>query len=150
MMLTLLRTTSNHPDFEKLTSLFDEYLIEIDGDEKDFFAQFNQIFLSNVVICYDNEEPAGCGAFKKHENGVVEIKRMFVHPEHRKKGVATLVLNELENWATQLGNSVFILETSFKLLNALAFYKKSGYLVIPNYGQYKNVDNSVCMKKVIK
>jgi len=51
-MLSLLRTTSHHQDFQKLTALFDEYLIDIDGDEKDFFAKYNQIYIDNVIICY--------------------------------------------------------------------------------------------------
>ena len=42
-MITLTRTTSDNPDFKRLTQLFDDYLVDIDGDEKDFFAQFNQI-----------------------------------------------------------------------------------------------------------
>jgi putative acetyltransferase len=148
-MITLIRTTSDNPDFQKLTALFDEYLIDIDGDEKDFFAQYNQIYLNNVVICYDNDSAIGCGAFKTYEPQVAEIKRMFVHPEHRGKKVASQVLNELESWANELNFSTCILETSFKLENAIALYKKSGYTITENYGQYKNVESSVCMKKII-
>jgi GNAT superfamily N-acetyltransferase len=148
-MLTLKRTTSQNPDFQKLATLFDEYLVAIDGDEKDFFAQYNQIYLDNVIICYENEVPAGCGAFKKHEDKKAEIKRMFVHPEHRNKGVANSVLTELEIWAKELGYSECILETSFKLENAIALYKKSGYKITERYGQYIGVESSVCMKKII-
>ena len=149
-MITLKRATSDHPDFKKLTALFDEYLIDIDGDEKDFFAQYNQIYLENVIVCYDNNEPAGCGAFKNHQNQTAEIKRMFVNPDHRKKGVANLVLSELEVWAKEIGCASCILETSFKLVNAIALYKKTGYEITENYGQYIGVESSVCMKKVLK
>ncbi|MEO8234461.1 MAG: hypothetical protein ABI549_03520 [Flavobacterium sp.] len=78
-MITLKRTTSDNPDFQKLTALFDEYLVDIDGEEKDFFAQYNQIHLENVVICYENDNAIGCGAFKTYEPEIAEIKRMFVH-----------------------------------------------------------------------
>jgi putative acetyltransferase len=148
-MLRLLRTTSDHTDFKKLTALFDEYLVGIDGDEKDFFAQYNQIHLDHVVICYDNGIAVGCGAFKVYEPQVIEVKRMFVHPEHRNKGVAGQVLNELELWATALNFTTSILETSFKLENAIGLYKKFGYTITENYGQYKGVESSVCMKKII-
>ena len=47
MMQKLLRTTSDNQDFIYLTALFDDYLIDIDGDEKDFFAQYNKVFLDN-------------------------------------------------------------------------------------------------------
>jgi putative acetyltransferase len=148
-MLRLLRTTSDHNDFKKLTALFDEYLVGIDGDEKDFFAQYNQIYLDHVVICYDNGIAVGCGAFKVYEPQVIEVKRMFVHPEHRNKGVAGQVLTELESWATALNFTTSILETSIKLENAIGLYKKFGYTITENYGQYKGVESSVCMKKII-
>jgi putative acetyltransferase len=147
-MQILTRTSSKNRDFQKLTALFDEYLIDIDGDEKDFFAQYNQVYLENVIICYDNNIAIGCGAFKKHENNIVEIKRMFVHPDFRGKGISKLILDELENWAIQLENNQFILETSVKLETAIGLYQKSGYLSIENYGQYIGVKSSYCMKKI--
>ena len=73
-MITLKRTTSDNPDFQELTRLFDEYLVDIDGDEKDFFAQYNQIYIAQVVVCYDNETAVGCGAFKQLEPQTAEIK----------------------------------------------------------------------------
>ena len=149
-MITLKRTTSDNPDFQELTRLFDEYLVDIDGDEKDFFAQYNQIYIAQVVVCYDNETAVGCGAFKKLEPQLAEIKRMFVLPEQRGKGIALTILNELESWAALLGFTSCILETSVRLESAIALYKKSGYKVIPNYGQYINVESSVCMKKSVK
>ena len=148
--MILKRTTSQNTDFQKLTALFDEYLIEIDGDEKDFFAQFNQIYIDNVILCYENEIAVGCGAFKKSESQVAEIKRMFVSVEHRGKGIAFKVLTELEIWAKEINHTSCILETSFKLENAIALYKKSGYVITENFGQYIGVESSVCMKKILK
>lgn len=148
--MKLLKTNSNHPDFQKLTQLFDEYLVEIDGDEKDFFAQYNQIYIDSVIVCYEDEIAVGCGAFKEYEPTVAEIKRMFVLPEKRGKGIASTVLNALEIWAKENGFQHAILETSNQLTNAISLYQKSGYEVIPNYGQYIDVESSVCMKKILK
>jgi len=148
--MKLLKTNSNHPDFQKLTRLFDDYLVEIDGDEKDFFAQYNQIYIDNVIVCYEDDIAVGCGAFKEYEPTVAEIKRMFVLPERRGKGIASTVLNTLEIWAKENGFQHAILETSNQLTNAISLYKKSGYEVIPNYGQYIDVESSVCMKKILK
>lgn len=148
--MKLTRTTSHHQDFQKLTALFDEYLIDIDGDEKDFFAQYNQIYIDNVIICYQNDVAVGCGAFKKSDTQVAEIKRMFVPVEHRGKGIAIKILSELEIWAKELNHTSCILETSFKLENAIALYKKSRFEITENYGQYIGVESSVCMKKVLK
>lgn len=148
-MITLKKTTSEDPDFNYLTKLFDDYLVEIDGDEKDFFAQYNQIYISNVIVFYENEEAKGCGAFKEYEENVAELKRMFVLPESRGKGVASAILTALENWAKEEGFTCCILETSCRLENAIALYQKFGFEVTSNYGQYIGVESSVCMKKNI-
>jgi len=146
----LVKTTSGNPDFQMLTQMFDDYLVEIDGDEKDFFAQYNQIYLDNVLIYYADGQAVGCGAFKPYEGDIAEIKRMFVVPEQRGKGIASAIVNELEQWAKATGFNFCILETSNKLTSAIALYHRSGYAVIPNYGQYQGIASSVCMKKSIK
>ncbi len=148
--MTFQRTTSDNADFQFLTREFDNYLIDIDGDEKDFFAQYNQIYLEHVVVYYINEKPVGCGAFKEYETHVAELKRMFVLPEARGNGIASSLITELESWITELKYTTCILETSNKLVNAIALYTKFGYQVIPNYGQYANVESSICMKKTLK
>ena len=149
-MISVQKTTSDNRDFKHLTKLFDEYLVDIDGDEKDFFAQYNQIYLEHVIIYYEHEMALGCGAFKEYEPKVAEIKRMFVLPEQRGKEIAVSILNELEVWAAFLGFKFTLLETSIRLESAIALYKKSGYEVIPNYGQYVGVESSICMKKNLK
>jgi GNAT superfamily N-acetyltransferase len=58
-------------------------------------------------------------------------------------------LKELELWAAEVNYKDCILETGKKQPEAIALYKKAGYTIISNYGQYKNVENSVCMKKSI-
>ncbi len=145
--MKLVRTTWDNPDFKKLSALFDEYLVDIDGDEREFFAFYNNVQLEHVLVIYENEIAVGCGAFKKFDDQTAEIKRMFVHPDHRGQGIASTILMELENWAKEEGFTAFILETSPKLTNAIALYKKTGYQIIPNFGQYIGVENSLCMKK---
>lgn len=149
-MTSLKRTTSDNLDFQNLTRQFDEFLIDIDGDERDFFAQFNNIYIKNVVVCYDGNEAVGCGAFKEYEPNIAEIKRMFVNPNHRKKGIAKLILQELLNWSLEERYTSAILETAEKLKPAIALYQNFGFETIPNYGQYIGVESSVCMKKILK
>ena len=70
-------------------------------------------------------------------------------PEERGKRIGALVLEELESWARELGYTVCVLETGHKQEAAVSLYKRSGYESIPNYGQYADVTNSICMKKHI-
>lgn len=72
---------------------------------------------------------------------------MFVSPEFRGKGIAYEILKELESWATEISYSEYILETGKKMLEAIKLYERAGYSRIPNYGQYENIESSVCMKK---
>ena len=146
--MQLIRTNSENQDFKKLSALFDDYLVDIDGEEKDFFAFYNNVQLDTVLVVYENSDVVCCGAFKKFDENTAEIKRMFVHPNHRNKGIASYILNELELWANELSFSSFILETSPKLTSAILLYEKKGYKLISNYGKYIGVENSICMKKV--
>ena len=147
-MSFLKRTTSADIDFQNLVALLDRDLQIRDGDEHSFYAQFNKIdSIKNVVVYYEENEPIGCGAFKQWEPTIAEIKRMFVKPEHRSKGIASVILNELENWAIEIGFTACVLETGKKQPEAIRLYTKNNYAIIPNFGQYENVENSVCMKK---
>lgn len=149
-MPTLLRTTSANPDFQALVKLLDADLKIRDGDEHAFFSQYNKIdALNEVVVAYVNNMPVGCGAFKVYEKKTAEIKRMYVLPEFRGKGIAQAVLKELEIWAKELGFQFCILETGKKQPEAIRLYEKSGYAYIPNYGQYEKVESSVCFKKAL-
>jgi GNAT superfamily N-acetyltransferase len=80
----------------------------------------------------------------------MEIKRMYVTLEKRGKGIATLVLQELEKWSKELGFEKCILETGKKQPEAIRFYEKTNYHSIPNYGQYENAENSICFEKELK
>lgn len=147
-MLTIIRTTSDNSDFQQLVVQLDAYLCVMYGDDHAFYAQYNKIdSLQHVVIAYNNDEAIGCGAFKKYVDESVEIKRMFVLPEFRGKGIAKAVLNELEKWSAELNYHFTVLETGKKQVEAVKFYLKSRYTIIPNYGQYEFVEDSVCMKK---
>lgn len=149
-MVELIRTNSENVDFLELVKLLDVELSVRDGDDHAFYAQFNKpVGLNGVVVAYAEKESVGCGAIKKYSGDIVEIKRMFVHPEKRGLRIGSVILSELEIWAAELGFAECILETGFKQPEAIALYKRSGYEVIPNYGQYVGVDSSVCMKKAI-
>src|SRR5207237_5535498 len=101
-MINLLRTDSDNEDFRALVALLDADLRIRDGDEHGFYAQFNKIDkIREVIVAYENETAVGCGAFKEYESNVAEIKRMFVLPDARGRGIAGLILKELENWAKE-------------------------------------------------
>jgi len=149
-MITFNRTDSANTDFQNLVVLLDKDLQIRDGDQHSFYDQFNKIqMIRNVIVCYFDNRPIGCGAFKEYDQNKVEIKRMFVLPAYRGRGIGLDILKELEIWASELNYPECVLETGKKQPEAISLYIKAGYRIIKNYGQYENIENSVCMLKAI-
>ncbi|WP_250255714.1 GNAT family N-acetyltransferase [Chryseobacterium sp. Marseille-Q3244] len=149
--MTIHRTDSSSSDFQTLVKYLDSTLAEHNGADDAFFAQFNTTDkIKNCIVVYIDEVPAACGAFKELSEDTVEIKRMFTNPAFRKRGLGSSIVKELENWAKDLGYKKAVLETSRELTNAISVYEKSGFLRIPNYGQYIGVESSVCYEKQLR
>jgi GNAT superfamily N-acetyltransferase len=150
-MIKLIRTNSGNQDFVELVKLLDADLAKRDGEEHSFYSQFNKIDkIKHAVVAYENDKPVSCGAIKEFASNIMEVKRMYTLPVSRGKGIATKVLTELEIWATELHYKKCILETGRKQPEAIELYKKNGYKIIPNYGQYAEVENSLCFEKKLK
>lgn len=150
-MLRFHRTNSNNTDFLELVNQLDSDLAERDGSDRVFYNQFNRLdLIKHVIVAYDEDIPAGCGAIKHFSEDTMEVKRMFTPLSLRSRGIASLVLAELEKWSMELGYSKCILETGKRQPEAIALYKKNGYQLIPNYGQYIGIENSVCFLKDLK
>ena len=147
-MIECIRTDSDNVDFIALVKELDADLAIRDGDEHAFYSQFNKInAIKHVVVAYKNGLPVGCGAIKALAIDRLEVKRMYVVPAQRGQGIASVILTKLEDWALELNYDRCILETGIKQPEAIALYKKCGYEIIPNYGQYLNVENSICFAK---
>ncbi|MCH5715524.1 GNAT family N-acetyltransferase [Niabella hibiscisoli] len=148
-MITIHRTNSEDTSFKGLVIELDKDLAKRNGDTNDFFAQFNKMdLIKNVVVAFDDAVPVGCGAMKPYNQSAMEIKRMYVLPDRRGKGIAVSILQELEAWARELGYAKCVLETGDQMPEAIGLYSKTGYQVIPNYGPYENVKSSICFEKV--
>jgi putative acetyltransferase len=150
-MIRLKRTDSDNQEFIELVKQLDADLAERDGDEHSFYNQFNKVDkIKYVVIAYENDKPISCGGLKAYSSNTLEIKRMFTIPEWRGKSIATKILADLELWAAELSFEKCVLETGKRQPEAIALYKKNGYKLIPNYGQYAEIENSLCFEKEIK
>jgi putative acetyltransferase len=150
-MIRITRTDSENQDFINLVKDLDAEMAIRDGEDHSFYAQFNKIdTIKYAVVAYENGRPAGCGAIKEYSPGTVEIKRMYTSPGSRGKGIAGRILSELEAWAAELGYETCILETGKRLPEAVRLYQKNGYTIIPNYGPYAQIEDSVCFEKRLR
>lgn len=143
-------TDGSNPDFIELCRGLDNFLNELVGGEENRaeYISYNQLDdIHNAIVAYDNDIPVGCVSFKKYDDECAEVKRVFIKRGYRGKGISNILMELLETSAKNQGYCYLILESGEPLIAAMALYKKIGYKVIPNYGQYKDMPDSICMKK---
>ncbi|MBS1493069.1 MAG: GNAT family N-acetyltransferase [Bacteroidetes bacterium] len=147
-MIKVVRTASDNPDFRKLIAELDKDLWKMNYSNQGHYDKHNIIeSLPTVVIAYDSDNAVACGCFKKFNETSAEVKRMYVAPLHRGKGISRMILTELENWAKENGYAKTILETGTAQIEAIGLYQNSGYTLTENYGPYIGMTDSICMEK---
>jgi len=114
---------------------------EFDGDGGRFF------------MVYVDDVPAAMGGWRRHEPLAewddAEIKRMYVRPAFQRRGLARLILAELERTAADAGVTRLILETGLEQPEAIAMYRSAGYDDIPPFGYYAEAELSVHLGKIL-
>ncbi|MFF1812810.1 GNAT family N-acetyltransferase [Streptomyces sp. NPDC058251] len=85
------------------------------------------------LVAYEEGRPVGCGALRRLEPEVGEIRHVWVHPAARRLGLARRILDGLEDQATERGCEVVRLDTHAVLTEAQAMYRACGYTEIPRY-----------------
>lgn len=103
--------------------------------------------LGTFVVARADGEAVGCGALRRLDDTTGELKRMFVEPELRGRGIAKQVLASLESTARELGISRLMLETGVYQSEAIALYTGAGFSPIPCCGEYAGTRTSVCFEK---
>ncbi|WP_242939823.1 GNAT family N-acetyltransferase [Roseburia sp. 499] len=144
------RTNGKNKDFIENCILLDMDLDRRVGNEiqRDKYNKYNQLDeIQEAIVVYEDNKPIGGGAIRKYDEEDIELKRVFVHSEYQGHGVGTKLVSLLVEWAAELGYKRIILETGKILSEACAVYKKIGFQVIPNYGPYVDIPESLCMAK---
>jgi len=102
------------------------------------------------VVAYVDGAPLACGAFRPLEASTADIRRMYVHRDHRRKGLARAVLTHFEREAARLGYKRLALETGHKQIAAMRLYEALGFQRIEPFGEYANDPTSVCHERLIQ
>lgn len=143
-------TDGNDQDFIVLCHELDDFLNELVGGEENRaeYIPYNKLDdIHDVIIAYDGDVLVGSAGFKKYDDECAEVKRVFIRRDYRGRGISNRLMELLEDAARKQGYRYFILESGEPLTAAMALYRKIGYKVIPNYGQYKDMADSICMRK---
>lgn len=150
--IEFIATDGKAPDFAMLCKRLDIALDELVGKafQRSQYDQYNKRdSIHDVIVAYYKGIPIACGAFKLYDEERAELKRIYIEPSHRNMGLGVEILRRLEAKAKIKGYKWCILETGKPLEAACHLYSKAGYRVIPNYGQYADMPNSICMEKKI-
>ena len=99
------------------------------------------------LVAWDGDVPVGCGGVRRHDDTTGEIKRMYVAPDARRRGVSRIVLRALEDRARVIGYTRVVLETGTKQPEAIALYESEGYTRIAGYGYSRDAAGSRCYGK---
>jgi GNAT superfamily N-acetyltransferase len=150
--MIIKHTDGQDQDFIALCRQLDNFLNDLVGGERNRseYVNYNALQdIHNVWIAYEKDIPIGCVSLKERTDRTGEIKRVYVAPIYRRKGIALKLLEELEHTARQSGYSRLILETGNLLDASVHLYVKLGFHVIDNYEPYVNMPKSVCYEKMI-
>lgn len=148
-----VRTDGKNEDFIENCRLLDMDLDRRVGKQikREKYEKFNQLDeIREAIVVYDDGKPVGGGAIRRYDDETVELKRVFVHNEYQGQGIGSRLVSLLIEWAAQLGYRRMILETGELLVESCAVYRKLGFTVIPNYGPYADMPESLCMAKTIQ
>lgn len=110
------------------------------------------------VVGYIGHTPVACGGWRARDGedgrpdpvlrpGDAELKRLYVDPAHRGRGVGRLVLAHLEESAAAAGRRRMVLETGTRQPEALALYARTGYAPIEGFGMYRCEPGSRCFAR---
>lgn len=153
MGVTIERVEWEHPELQELVRAQQEELRSRYG-EWDIDDEVSTRGLEAAVLVRLDGEAVACGALRDPVTafgpGVGELKRMYVKPEHRRKGLARTVLRELEAIARERGLHRLVLETGINQPEAIGLYVAEGYLLIDNYPPYEDEDTSRCFAKSLE
>jgi putative acetyltransferase len=141
------------PDSDRarhLIDALDRYLLNLYPPESNHLDSTEELSRPHVrfICALERGCPVGCGAVKLLED-YGEIKRVYIDPRHRGKGIGRRILSELEAIVLRSGIVTMRLETGTRQPEALSLFESSGYERTGPYGHYPDDPLSVFMRKVL-
>ena len=149
--ITVRRISPTLPAFVELTAELDAYQQSLYPPESNHLDSIERLVGEDAVVlgAFDGETCIGCGALKV-SGTAGELKRMYVPPRARGRGVAQQLLAQLEQAARDAGVQVLRLETGIHQHAAIKLYRSAGYESCGPFGDYPDDPLSVYMQKSMR
>lgn len=130
MAITIAIENPLQDDVRMLVAELNDYLLKLTPPEYCFHLTVEQMAEPDVTVwvARDGGEAIGCGALKRHDTRIAEVKRMFTRESHRGQGVGRRILGEILNSALDQGLEELVLETGDRHHAAWAVYEKAGFM----------------------
>ena len=139
---------SSSKDYAMLAQKLDDYYFSLVGDVHLRYAAVNDPKnMACIVVAYEGKTPIGCGCWKAVDDTTAEVKRIYVEPQHRRRGVASAIIGLLESHILASGYTQALLETARTTGDSKALYLSLGYREIPYYGSPAGAENCRCFLK---
>jgi len=147
-MIIVSRETPHRDDVVALIHQSDALMTSLYPAESNHLVGLDALAAPDVhfFVARENGVALGCGAFRL-DGDCAEMKRVFVDPRARGKGIARLIMEHLEAEAAKHGVTLLQLETGIKQPEAIALYRKFGYVERGPFGAYKPDPLSLFMEK---
>lgn len=138
------------PDYAMLAKKLDEYYYTLVGDVHLRYAEANRPEnMACRIVVFDDEKPVACGCWKRIDDQAAEVKRIYVLPEYRRKGLASRIIRKLEEEIAAAGYTTAILETARTTGDSRSLYLSLGYEIIDYYGSPAGAENCLCFRKYL-
>jgi GNAT superfamily N-acetyltransferase len=141
------------PDARRLVAALDAHLASRYAPEQRFGPHLKAEHVApgvgSFIVARADGQAVGCGALRRRDVNTVEVKRMFVEPEMRGKGIARAILDHLEAAARSMGAQRLVLETGIYQEEAIGLYRGAGFKAIDCFDEYAGVPTSVCFEKTL-
>jgi putative acetyltransferase len=142
---------ARQPELLELMRQGDEFTLALYPPESSHLLGVEELERPGVTVfvARDGGDAIGMAALVERGDGSAELKRMFVPPAARGRGIAGAILRTVEAHAIDRGVRLIQLETGPLQDSAIRLYERSGFTLIPNFGKYFGDDNSVCYEKAL-
>ncbi|HEY4361177.1 MAG TPA: GNAT family N-acetyltransferase [Bryobacteraceae bacterium] len=152
--VTIVRGTLASPEAGRLIEALNAELLAVypEPGATHFSLSEAQVLGSEgaFLVAYLDDVAVGCGAVRRLDRNTAELKRMYVDPAVRSRGVGRALVEALEREALAIGVTRMVLETGARLARAIKLYEGMGYAPIPLYGEYlSSPKTSWCLGKTL-
>ncbi|HSP53577.1 MAG TPA: GNAT family N-acetyltransferase [Cryobacterium sp.] len=156
MLTSITIESPRQPEITELLRMSGEYAQSLYPPESNFLLSVDELERPGVAVYVARDATARAlgiaalvGGTGDETASTAELKRMFVHPDARGRGVAGRLLAGIETDAAARGIREIVLETGPESHEALSFYRRAGFREVPLFGQYVGEAFSVCFAKAI-